>query len=370
MPKSVDRWVTNRPISTKLPGSSKRSRRSRAVSLPASCCLTMRSGPPPTRARAFISSRRCIGEGGGLAGIGERVYAIVPGDLDPCAVAYQNGALCVVPKGSGGKCESSCFSLRAGLADSPEHRLHDDFRRLYGRDRVGRGRGRCDRAERGGGDARRQPPRREPFARREGVRANRRCERARSRGGIGRRDRRRGARRGRRGGSCSPRDCQNGTWACVDGGRVCQETTAFDAGTPCGVGGDGGASVCNAGQCVACNAGGDCSDPSAKCVKKTYDCSSGTGVCKVNGNAPDGTSCGMALYCAAGACAPCLVGTSCQPASNACHAGKITACTAGIQTCSDLGMAAGASTSCSAAGGGSGVRDGNGSSGSPPPGAS
>ena len=165
------------------------------------------------------------------------------------------------------------------------------------------------------------------------------------------------------GGSCSPGDCQNGTWVCVDGGRTCQATTAFDSGTPCGADGDAGASVCNAGQCVACNAGGDCSDPSAKCVKKTYDCSSGTAICTVSGNVPDGTSCGTGapMYCNGGTCTACQVGTSCQPAANGCHVGKITACTGGIATCTDKGAAALAGTPCSAAGGASGVCDSNGS---------
>ncbi len=31
-------------------------------------------------------------------------------------------------------------------------------------------------------------------------------------------------------------DCQNGSWACVDDHRVCQETSAFDDGRPCGTG--------------------------------------------------------------------------------------------------------------------------------------
>src|SRR6185436_14494689 len=46
-PKSVARWVTKRSSSTKLPGSSSRSSRSRAESLPFLCCWAMRSGPPP-----------------------------------------------------------------------------------------------------------------------------------------------------------------------------------------------------------------------------------------------------------------------------------------------------------------------------------
>ena len=163
------------------------------------------------------------------------------------------------------------------------------------------------------------------------------------------------------GGTCAPGDCQYGTWVCVDGGRACQATTDVDAGTPCGAGGDAGASVCKGGQCVACSAGGDCSDPSVKCVKKTYDCASGAAVCTVSGNAPDGTTCGpsSAMYCNAGTCGACQVGTSCQPAVNACHAGKVTACVGGVATCTDQGVAAAPGTPCATQGGASGVCDAN-----------
>ncbi len=50
IPKSVLRWTTSASSSSNEPGSSSASIRSRAVSLPASCCFSMRSGPPPSRA--------------------------------------------------------------------------------------------------------------------------------------------------------------------------------------------------------------------------------------------------------------------------------------------------------------------------------
>src|SRR5262245_5249431 len=56
IPKSVQRWVTNLSISTKVPGSKSSSSRSRAVSFPPRCCRSMRSGPPPRSARSFSSS--------------------------------------------------------------------------------------------------------------------------------------------------------------------------------------------------------------------------------------------------------------------------------------------------------------------------
>src|SRR4051794_25864606 len=61
MPKSVPRWVTNLPISTNDPGSHSSSTRSRAVSLPALCCRSMRSGPPPARASRSMAARRSVG---------------------------------------------------------------------------------------------------------------------------------------------------------------------------------------------------------------------------------------------------------------------------------------------------------------------
>src|SRR4051812_8327884 len=52
MPKSSARWVLNLSSSMKLPGSSRSSIRSRAVSLPSWCCLSIRSWPPPSSAWA------------------------------------------------------------------------------------------------------------------------------------------------------------------------------------------------------------------------------------------------------------------------------------------------------------------------------
>src|SRR5215208_477486 len=61
-PKSVERWVTKRSSSTKLPSSSRRSSRSRAVSFPFLCCWATRSGPPPCSARPcrWCSSSRSL----------------------------------------------------------------------------------------------------------------------------------------------------------------------------------------------------------------------------------------------------------------------------------------------------------------------
>ncbi len=58
--KSVQSWTTKRSTSTNVPGSRNRSSRSRAVSLPASCCFWIRAAPPPASERRFISSRRAF----------------------------------------------------------------------------------------------------------------------------------------------------------------------------------------------------------------------------------------------------------------------------------------------------------------------
>ncbi|MDP9002305.1 MAG: hypothetical protein M3O46_19610, partial [Myxococcota bacterium] len=161
------------------------------------------------------------------------------------------------------------------------------------------------------------------------------------------------------GGDCSPNDCQSGTWGCVDGGRVCQLVSAKD-GTPCTANADAGSYVCSAGKCAACNAGADCTDPTKPCITKSYDCTSGAAVCTARGNAPEGVGCGAGLYCTGGACAACQVGAACPPAANACHLGKVTACTGGVATCVDQGTNAPAGTSCKPASGASGACDGSG----------
>src|SRR5210317_1334835 len=58
MPKSLQRCSTKVSHSSKLPSSSSNSMRSRAVSLPRLCCVSIRSWPPPSEAafRFFSSS--------------------------------------------------------------------------------------------------------------------------------------------------------------------------------------------------------------------------------------------------------------------------------------------------------------------------
>src|SRR5579871_6844000 len=60
MPKSTQRWRTNLSSSSKVPSSRRRSMRSRAVSLPALCSRSRRSGPPPASASALRRRRSSI----------------------------------------------------------------------------------------------------------------------------------------------------------------------------------------------------------------------------------------------------------------------------------------------------------------------
>src|SRR5579862_4315611 len=77
----LHRCTTKRPISTKVPGSSRRSMRSRAVSFPPSCCFLIRSAPPPASAFALSSSSRWIGWGGTIEDVGMGgVYSRRPGE--------------------------------------------------------------------------------------------------------------------------------------------------------------------------------------------------------------------------------------------------------------------------------------------------
>src|SRR5918996_5004620 len=56
MPKPWLRWRTSLSVSTKVPGSSSLSMRSRAVSLPRSCCLATAASSPACSASASLSS--------------------------------------------------------------------------------------------------------------------------------------------------------------------------------------------------------------------------------------------------------------------------------------------------------------------------
>jgi hypothetical protein len=160
------------------------------------------------------------------------------------------------------------------------------------------------------------------------------------------------------GGRCTPpTDCHDGTFVCGDAGAVCAATTAIADGTPCGT---TAGFVCSGGNCVACNAGGDCSDAGAPCVRSTYACQTGVAVCAVAGNVADGTSCNGTMYCYSGTCSACTVNASCAPQTKPCDVGKVTSCAGGTMVCTDQGTAAAAGTACQTASVSSGVCDGQG----------
>jgi hypothetical protein len=100
-PNSVARWVTNASNSTNDPGSSSRSRRSRAVSLPHSCCRSIRTGPRPASppfasAQGGSAARRSWATVRSLVGcLCARTDAIiaVPASAPKCWTALRCGPL-------------------------------------------------------------------------------------------------------------------------------------------------------------------------------------------------------------------------------------------------------------------------------------
>jgi len=146
------------------------------------------------------------------------------------------------------------------------------------------------------------------------------------------------------GAKCTPTNpCDVGSQSC-SAGPVCVDTaTPIAAGASCGTN-----QVCTGtGNCVACTEGKTCT-PSDPCKTGADSCSSGGPVCTVNGDAPNGTSCGAGAVCAAGACVACAEGSSCTPA-NACLQGTLSCsggpvCQATVPT-----TPVGAGTSCGTA---------------------
>jgi hypothetical protein len=91
--------------------------------------------------------------------------------------------------------------------------------------------------------------------------------------------------------------CKDAVLDCVDGAPHCSVVGPRPDGTPCGT-----AKVCNAGACVACPSGTTCT-PTTPCRLGAIDCSSGAPVCGVVDTAPDGEKCGTGRSCRSGACA-------------------------------------------------------------------
>jgi len=130
--------------------------------------------------------------------------------------------------------------------------------------------------------------------------------------------------------ACIPANpCDLGTIDCSSGTATCADTgTPVSNGTSCGTN-----LVCNAGTCVGCTAGLNCT-PANPCDVGTTDCSTGTSVCTDTGTQlPNGSSCGTDLVCNAGACVSCTEGAACTPA-NPCDVGT-TDCSTGSPVCTD-----------------------------------
>lgn len=122
------------------------------------------------------------------------------------------------------------------------------------------------------------------------------------------------------GGSCTldATPCRAGTYACVDGERVCQDSGAAADGTACGVD-----KVCVAGTCADCVQNAECKpDPNDPCKVGTQDCATGVR-CVQGANAADGASCGENKVCSGGDCVDCVQGEDCQPEQgDVCIVGK------------------------------------------------
>jgi hypothetical protein len=143
------------------------------------------------------------------------------------------------------------------------------------------------------------------------------------------------------GATCQPTNkCHNGTLVCSGSAPTCMDaSTNVAAGTACGTD-----MVCNAtGVCTACVAGMACAVPGKPCSRGTIACNTGTPTCIEAGNQPNGTVCGSDMVCSNGNCAACSQGAICQPA-NPCHAGAMV-CSPSIG-CADTGNSLANGTMC------------------------
>jgi hypothetical protein len=135
------------------------------------------------------------------------------------------------------------------------------------------------------------------------------------------------------GSACTPAACQYGVTAC-DGGAgepFCSKLGVLPSGSTCA---DGGGVCDDAGSCSACASGQDCSQ-AGSCARMTISCVTGSPVCTANGNQPDGTMCGVNLYCHSGACTSCVQSEPCTPPSNPCGLGGLNCTT---DTCVQNGL--------------------------------
>lgn len=143
------------------------------------------------------------------------------------------------------------------------------------------------------------------------------------------------------GDACTPQNaCHVGVTACSSGQKTCIDTGAvLAAGTACGQG-----LVCSAaGSCVFCQAGGSCS-LNNPCKVAAYSCASGQQVCTETANQQNGTSCGANQVCFNGVCGACQAGKACTP-PNPCRMGA-TSCASGQEVCAESGADVANGTGC------------------------
>ena len=143
------------------------------------------------------------------------------------------------------------------------------------------------------------------------------------------------------GGACVPANaCHKGAFVCMEGAMSCGELPDLQAnGTECGTD-----MVCNSGTCTACQAGMACNVANKPCRVGTIVCTTGAPVCTETDNKPNGTGCGTGMVCQAGACVACQAGASCEP-TNRCHTGTLQ-CTGGTPTCMDTNTNVPPGTTC------------------------
>lgn len=143
------------------------------------------------------------------------------------------------------------------------------------------------------------------------------------------------------GDACTPANaCHTGVTSCASGQRTCVDTgTVLAAGSACGQ-----SQVCSAaGSCVFCQAGGSCS-LNNPCKVAAYSCASGQQVCAETANQQNGASCGFNQVCFNGSCGACQAGKACAP-PNPCKLGA-TSCISGQETCAESGADVANGTGC------------------------
>jgi sugar lactone lactonase YvrE len=141
---------------------------------------------------------------------------------------------------------------------------------------------------------------------------------------------------------CRPTNaCHTGRLRCTTAGAVCDDAGGMlDNGASCGT-----AMVCNNGACAPCQAGDSCQ---VGCHVGAISCASGTAMCVDQSiSSPDGASCAgdNQHVCSSGECVPCSQGTSCPYAPNKCHQGQVS-CASGSTMCVDSGLPSPDGTSC------------------------